>query len=158
MTSREFLESFVHPNVDEFHTHCADVRYAHNAVRTIDALAAHLYVWAKQDNVTSVASLRDDSHFRSELAARNADFALLRDVAKAQKHVHLTRHNPRVTRADQIVSRPIGWGEGPYGLGRYGGVQEVVVDISPGDFAYLETTIDNALAFLEAVMTSLGCR
>jgi hypothetical protein len=83
---------------------------------------------------------------------------LLRDIANAQKHVHLTRRTPQVTLADQIVSRPIGWGEGPYGLGRYGGVQQVVVDIRPGDFAYLENTIDNALAFLEAEMASLGCK
>ena len=33
----------------------------------------------------------------------------------------------------------------------------VVVDIAPGDFAYLENTIDNTLAFLEAEMNALGC-
>lgn len=149
------MESIVRPNVVEFHIHYSDMRHAHNAVTAIDALAAHLYIWAKENNVPSIVSLRDDSDFRNELAARNADFALLRDVAKAQKHVHLTRHNPQVTRADQIVSRPIGWGEGPYGQGRYGGVQQVVIDISPGNFVCLENTIDNALAFLEAQMASL---
>jgi hypothetical protein len=33
----------------------------------------------------------------------------------------------------------------------------VVVDIAPGDFVYLENTIDNALAFLEREMNALGC-
>jgi hypothetical protein len=158
MTPREFLESIVRPNVDEFHIHYADMRHAHNAVSAVDALAAHLYDWAKQNNVLATISSRDDSHYKGELAKRNPDFALLRDIANAQKHVHLTRRTPQVTLADQIVSRPIGWGEGPYGLGRYGGVQQVVVDIRPGDFAYLENTIDNALAFLEAEMASLGCK
>src|SRR5690349_18817708 len=108
MTPRKFLEAVVRPNVDEFHNHYADMRHAHNAVSTIDALAAHLYVWAKKNGAPSIASIQNDSRFRSELAARNPDFALLRDIAKAQKHVYLTQHNPQVTRADQIVSRPIG--------------------------------------------------
>lgn len=157
MTPREFLETVVRPNVDEFHTHYTDMRHAHNAVATIDALAAHFYVWAEQNGVASIAAVQNDSHFRNQLAARSADFALLRDIAKAQKHVHLTQHNPQVTRADQIVSRTIGYGEGLYGLGRYGGVQQVVVDIAPGNFACLENTIDNALAFLEAEMNAFGC-
>lgn len=158
MTPREFLEAVVRPNVEEFHTHYADVRRAHNAVSTIDALAAHLYVWAKQTCTESVDLVQNDSHFRNELAGRNPDFALLRDIAKAQKHVHLTQHNPKVARADQIVSRKIGYGEGPYGGGRYGGPQQVVVDIDPHKMAYLENTINNALAFLETEMTALGCR
>lgn len=157
MTPHEFLETVVRPNVDEFHTYCADMRRAHNAVSAVDALAAHLFTWAKQNGATSIASIQTDSHFRGVLAARSSDFALLRDIAKAQKHVRLTQRDPQVTSADQIVSRAIGWGEGPYGLGHYGCVQQVVVDIAPCDFTYLENTIDGALAFLEAEMTALGC-
>jgi hypothetical protein len=81
----------------------------------------------------------------------------LGDVAKAQKHVHLTRHNPQVIGADQVASRNIGYGKGPYGAGRYGGIQQVVVDIAAGNFSYLENTIDKSFAFLDAEMTPLGC-
>jgi len=157
MTPREFPENVVRPNVHEFHTHYADLRHAHNAVSAVDALAAHLHVWAKQNGVESVISGEDDSHFRNKLAERCPDFRWLRDIAKAQKHVHLTRHAPLITRADQIVSRTIGYGEGNYGEGHYGGVQQVVIDIAPSDFVYLENTIDNALAFLETEMNALGC-
>jgi hypothetical protein len=156
MTPREFLELVVRPNVNEFHTDFADQRRAHNAVSAVDALAAHIYVWARTNAPSAVATAGDDSHYRNQLAGRNSDFALLRDVAKAQKHVHLGRHNPQTTRADQITARPIGYGEGPYGAGRYGGVEQVVVDIASGDFAYLENVVDQALAFLEAELVALG--
>jgi hypothetical protein len=56
MTPREFFKAVVRPNVDEFHTHYADMRHAHNAVSSIDALAAHLYVWAKQNGAISITS------------------------------------------------------------------------------------------------------
>ena len=47
-TPREFLQIVVRPNIEDFHTHFADLRRAHNAISTLDALAAHLYVWATE--------------------------------------------------------------------------------------------------------------
>jgi hypothetical protein len=154
MTPREYLETVVRPNVDDFHTHFADVRHAQNAISTVDALAAHVYVWATANNPAAVASSDHDTAYRDELAARNKDFALLRDIAKAQKHVHLTRGNPHVLRADQITSRSVALGEGDFGAGRYGGVEQVVVDIEASNFLYVENIVDNALAFLENEMLS----
>jgi hypothetical protein len=157
MTPREFLETVVRPNVEEFHTHYTDLRRAYNAVSSVDALAANIYLWARVNAPSAVVSILNDSQYRKELAIRSPDFDLLRDVAKAQKHARLTDGNPQITLAAQVVARPIGYGEGPYGLGRYGGVQQVVVDIAPGNFSYLESTIDSALAVLEAEMAALGC-
>lgn len=156
MTPREFLESVVRPNIQDFHDNFASLRHAHNAVSSVDALAAHLYVWAKTHAPTAVASVNDDSYYRQTLSLRDQQFALLRDIAKAQKHVHLTRHSPQVARADQVTSRAIGYGEGGYGEGRFGGVEQVVVDVSPGDFRYVESIVDDGLVFLEAEMTALG--
>jgi hypothetical protein len=81
---------------------------------------------------------------------------MLRDIAKTQKHVHLTQHNPQVTRADQISSRAIGYGEGDYGAGRYGGVEQEVVDVAPNDFRYVESFVDASLALPEGEMNALG--
>jgi hypothetical protein len=90
------------------------------------------------------------------LAARNQDFALLRDIAKAQKHVHLQQGKPQITRAEQITSRATGLGEGRLGEDRLGAPEQVVVDIAPGNFSYVESIINNSLAFLEAEMATLG--
>ena len=45
MTPRQFLENIVRSNVDEFHRHYGDLRRAHNAIGSVDALAAHIYAW-----------------------------------------------------------------------------------------------------------------
>jgi hypothetical protein len=156
MTPRDFLQDIVRPNVSDFYANVGSLRYAHNAVSAVDSLAAHLYVWAIANNPAAVSYANDDSHFRSSLASRDPSFALLRDIAKAQKHVHLTKHNPQVRRAEQIASRSIGWGEGDYDEGRFGGEEQVVVDIGPGKFFYVEKIIDSSLAFLEAEMTRIG--
>jgi hypothetical protein len=158
MTPREFLNAIVKPNVAEFHGNFEDMRRAFNAVAAVDALAAHLYVWAKANAIVSpaVSSSGDDTVYRAALATRDSDFALLRDVAKAQKHVRLTRGNPQVSGADQISARSIGFGEGGFGEGRFGGPPQVIVDTAPDEFSYLEAIVDASLSFLESEMTALG--
>jgi len=156
MRPREFLETIVRPNVGDFHADFADLRRAYNAISAVDALAAHLYVWATTNAPLVVASIKDDTHYRANLAARNPEFALLRDIAKAQKHVHLTQGNPQVTRAEQVTSRATGLGQGRLGEDRLSATAQVVVDIAPDNFSYVESIIDDSLAFLEAEMAVLG--
>lgn len=156
MTPREFLNVVVQPNVVDFHGNFHDVRHAFNAVNAVDALAAHLYVWAKVRGLAAVATIRDDSHYRQTLASRNQSFELLRDIAKAQKHVHLTKHNPKIIKASQIDARSIGWGEGGFGEGRFDGVEQVVVNIASDEFAYVEEIVDSSLIFLKTEMSQFG--
>jgi hypothetical protein len=54
---------------------------------------------------------RDDLEYRSELAKQHSEFALLRDIAKAVKHVRLVRGSPQTSRGDQMEVRSLGWGE-----------------------------------------------
>ncbi|MGZ8285680.1 MAG: hypothetical protein ACXW27_04375 [Allosphingosinicella sp.] len=156
MTPGAFLNDVVRPNVADFHQNFGDLRLAHNAVASVDALAAHLYVWLKANAPNAVSGIVDDSAFRAELANRDEMFRLLRDIAKAQKHVHLTRHNPLVTQASQVASKPVGWGEGGFGQGRYGGPIQVVVDLGNGRLAYVEEVVDGALALLEQEILANG--
>ena len=146
----------VRPNFDEFHNNFADSRRAYNAIAAADALAAHLYVWAKTNAPNKVATAGDDSAFRAVLANRDHNFSLLRDIAKALKHVRLTKGSPQVNSASQVVSRPIGYGEGGFGAGRYGGPEQVIVDIPQNGIRYIEEIVDQAVAFLEAEMTDMG--
>ena len=111
VTPREFLETVVRPNLAEFNADYGDVRRAYNAVAAIDALAAHIYVWCKENDPSGIADLNDDSHYRERLARYSSDFRLLCDIAKAQKHVHLGRGKPVVTTSAQVTARSIGWGE-----------------------------------------------
>ncbi len=156
MTPKEFLVEVVTPNVAAFHDDFASLRHAVNAVAAVDALAAHLFEWCKVNAPTEVCGSVDDSTYREALATRSPAFSLLRDMAKAQKHVRLTRGNPQVTQEHQVSIRPIGFGEGGSGCGRYGGPTQVVVDINGGDFQYVEEVVDEALAFLQGEMQRLS--
>ncbi len=155
MTPRAFLDAVVRPNVADFHARYGDIRWAFNAVAAIDALAAHVFVWLQNNSPSSVVGLNDTS-YRAKLAASHKAFALLRDIAKAQKHVHLTQGIPAVSHASQVSSRAIAYSEGPYGMGRYGGPPQVVVDMDDGSLLYLEGVVDDALALLQAEMDRLG--
>ncbi len=156
VSPREFLEVVVLPNRRELHENCADLRRAYNAIASIDALAAHVYFWLTTNAPTTVTHLKSDSAYREELAGKDPNFRLLRDIAKAQKHVVLNRGNPQVTEASQLTSRPTGWGHGRFGQGRFGGPPQVVVEIGPGSFEYAETILDQALGLLIAEMDAAG--
>jgi hypothetical protein len=157
MTPCQFLEQIVRPNVAEFHANDANMRHAYNAVAAVDALAAHIFVWCKTNAPAEVAGLCDDSKYRTKLAESHYDFSLLRNIAKAQKHVELTRSPPEIAKAEQISTRPVGFGEGPFGHGRYGGPPQVVVDIDTSTMRYVRQIVDNALQFLEGELARLTC-
>jgi hypothetical protein len=155
MTPVEFLEEIVRPNVAEFRTDQSDMRHAYNAVAAVDGFVAHIYVWCLTNAPAEVAGLLDDTAYRNKLAERHADFGLLRDISKAQKHVKLNRGAPIISNAAQIVSRPVGYGEGPYGHGGYGGPQQVVIDIDTTTMTYVGQIIDSALEFLEGELARM---
>ena len=155
MTPRQFLEEIVQPNVEEFHADDANMRHAYNAVAAVDALSAHIYFWCLANAPAEVAGLADDVQYRAALAARCDEFRLLRDISKAQKHVKLTRGAPIITRADQMSTRSVGYGEGPYGHGRYGGPPQVVIDIGTAHMRYVGQIVDSALQFIEGELARL---
>lgn len=156
MNPKSFLETVVAPNIEDFHNNFSSLRHAHNAISSLDALAAHLYCWAVANSPNVVASAIGDSGYRNELAERNGSFKLLRDIAKAQKHVHLKYHNPQVKRADQVTSRNMGWGDGGYGQGRSGGGEQVIVNDNNGQLHYVEEIVDSSLNLLISEMRELG--
>lgn len=155
MKPRDHLDLIVRPNVNDLRTSFGDVRYAFNAVAAVDALAGHLYRWCSSSASHEVAGVRDDSAYREQLAQSNADFALVRDIAKAQKHVQLTRGSPKVSTAAQVETRSLGWGEARWGEGRWGSPPQVVVQTNAGEFRVVVSIVDRALRFLEAEMKRL---
>jgi hypothetical protein len=155
MTPREYLENVVRPNVADLHNQYDSLRHACNAIASVDALAAYIFVWCQASAQAEINAITDDSDYRVTLAQRNPDFRLLRDTAKAQKHVRLTRGTPQLTKAEQMSSRAIDWGEGSYGKGRYGGLPQVVIDTDDGNLFYVESLVESALVFLESEMDRL---
>jgi hypothetical protein len=125
-------------------------------VAAVDALAAHIYVWCKKNAPSEIAGLADDTKLRERLAGRSSDFRLLRDIAKAQKHVELDRGKPEVTTSAQVTARSIGYGEARWGEGRWDGPPQVVVTTDTGELRYVETIVAAAIRVLETEMTRLN--
>lgn len=153
MTPREYIDQIVAPNLAELATDYGNLRLALNAVHAVDALAAHIFYGAGGKGKVGVA---DDLAYRESLARQDTEFGLLRDVAKAAKHVVLERGTPQVSTADQISSRGLGWGEARWDEGRWDGPQQAVVLTDAGEHRVLETVVARALAFLEKEMGAYG--
>lgn len=154
MTPREYLEQIVRPNVADLTARPGDMRHAFNAIAAVDALAAHIYVWDKQHGSGSILGA-DDTQYRQTLSARDRDFELVFETAKASKHVRLTRGSPSVAAADQVASRVANWGDFRWGELRW---DTLMVYISPnGEASWTALdVVTRALAFLEREMASLG--
>jgi hypothetical protein len=156
MGPREFRDSVVLPNVAELRGNYGDLRCAFNAAAAVDALAAQIFAWCQENAPSAVAGLKDDSHYRESLVRQDADFGLLRDVVKAQKHVRLTRGQPQVSHAAQITSKSLRWGEANWDELRWGGPAQVVVVTDDDECRVLEVLVERGLALLEQEMIRCG--
>ena len=156
MEPREHLEKIVRPNMDEMRTAFGDVRRAFNAVAAVDALAAHIYWWICHNAAHEKKGADNDSEYRDRLAQKNFDFQLVRDIAKAQKHVRLTRGSPQVPTATHVATRSLGWDEAPWDEGRWDSPPQVVVTTNADQVRVVESILQGALGFLESEMKRLG--
>lgn len=151
MTPAEYLRDVVEPNLVELAADYGNVRKALNAVHSVDALAAYIYHAAN-----GAAPGSDDTQYRGELARQHPEFGLLRDIAKAVKHVRLDRGSPKTSRGDQVEVRSLGWGEAAWGDGRWDGPPQAVIPLDGGGIRVVETVATNALGVLKAEMMRFG--
>lgn len=117
-------------------------------------MAAHIYFWCIQNDQPVHGN--DDTEYRHALAQKEPDFGLLRDIAKAQKHVMLSRGSPLVDRAANVTRRSLGWGEGRWGEARFGSPPQIVVATGSGQLRVVDVVVTRALRELEAEMARVG--
>ncbi|WP_395173261.1 hypothetical protein [Roseibium alexandrii] len=149
--ARQFNDQIVGPTLAEFDKEFSCIRRAFLAVAVVDALAAQIYAQAVENNINPFdflgwhedgdPSYPNDSNFRDRIAENCTGFRFIFDVAKANKHAVLTRGKPTVKRADQVESKPKGFGLGRFGEGRSGGVHQVIIRFDDGEEVYLEHQI-----------------
>jgi hypothetical protein len=102
MTPSHYLDHVVTPNAVHLGENRGDMRYAVNALLTLDAFAGVLFAHlVKLDRAPS----KDDGEFRDVLSGECPEFRVVRDAAFALKHGELTGKKPRlVERADKVIS------------------------------------------------------
>ena len=143
------MADVVKPNLSEWEAEPTSLRRAYNAVAAIDAFAAHIYQVARNTS-HPLGSAEHDLAFRNALALEDNSFRIVRDIAKAQKHVELVRGtaNLTVVRASDVHVSPVSYGRGKYGRGKYGGPPQVLVQLTSGSWDYVSSLANEALAFL----------
>lgn len=134
MTPVDYLKDVVEPNLAALAADYGSIRHNLNAVHAVDALAAHIYYASN-----GAAPGTDDTVYRAELAKHFPEFALLRDIAKAIKHVRLIQGSPQTSRGDHIEVRSLGWDEAAWGDGRWGGPPQAVIPVDCGGMRVVET-------------------
>jgi hypothetical protein len=135
--AHEFFDTHVEPAMAEWGAAPLDIRRAMNAAVALNQMADHFWYGFAPVDPGQVFNTSTPGAFRAELAKRNPDFALLRDVAEAHKHVKLSRPARAVTSAQQSSIGATGYGEGRFGEGPYGGGPSVVVTLDNGDKRHL---------------------
>ena len=156
MTPNEFLVEGVYPNAEILVNEPANRRHAYNLIASIDSLSAHIFDWCLHHNAAYVSKFRNDIEYRQHLSKLNHEFELVRDLAKAQKHVKLDRGTPRVTSAKQVESRALGWDEASWDEALWDGPPQVVVTTDDGSVHVITSVSAAAVKFLEEEMRSLG--
>jgi hypothetical protein len=153
LKARQFLEEVVRPNVMDLAADYGNIRKALNTLHSVDALTAYIYNDAGRKSGTEA---KDDSAFRAKLSRQNPDFRLLRDLAKAVKHVVLEEGAPVVRTAEQVKATSLGWDMGQWDEIRFDGPPQAVVITNAGVHRSIEAIVSKALDFLEGEMARRG--
>jgi len=131
------LQTHVKPNLYEWSKQPTDERLAMNAVLSLYHLADHFWQAYSSSDPSRVFGTKNASYFRAKLAERDENFAILRDVAEAHKHMKLDRRNRKLTQSDQAAPGSTGFGEAGFGTGPFGGGPSIVVELDDGSKHHL---------------------
>ena len=155
MNAADFFNECVDPTLDDFRQNHMSRRHAIAAVALVDMSMAYIHrEEAREQDIKF-----DDLNFRNDLAGECYQVEIIRDLAKAQKHVELTRGKPVLKYVEDMNARPRAYGTGRFGEGLYGGgfvvkVKEKGSDL-PTEYSLLEL-LDQAINFLKTRLQSLG--
>ncbi len=142
------------PNYQDWVALPLDERLAKNAVAEANNMAARAFHHWRSREPSLVYEADKEGRYRDELAARECpDFALVRDVADAHKHLQLDRPSRILTRSDQTGPGHMRFGEGRYGQGVYGGGPQLVVTLDDGSRRPLNSVLKNVIAMWERLLT-----
>lgn len=157
-----FRAKILQPNLDDLAKNYSDLSKGYNASSAVDAYTAHILYEAKSKGIDPFSELgmkevkgTGDAAFKAGLAKLCPEFSLVRDIAKANKHALLTAHNPDVNGSGDTGVQVIEYGDGKFGEGRYGGVEQLVVTDQNDTNHLLETLIREAVSFLDGVAAKL---
>lgn len=152
---RAFFEEHVRPNFNEWVASPLNQRLAKNAVADANNMAARMFHYLAGKYPEMLHGARNEGEYRSWIVTNECDdFALARDIADAHKHFELDRISRRITRSTQTDISQLGWGEGRYGEGTFGGSSQLVVTLDDGTKRPLTAIMKNVITMWERLLES----
>lgn len=130
--AHSFFIKHVQPNMSAWVAQSTDERLAMNAVLSLYHLADHFWHSFSTSDPNRLLQSNSSGQYRSALAKQEPDFAILRDVAEAHKHMELSRKIRTLSSSSQTTAGSTGYGEASYGTGPYGGGPSIVVTLDNG--------------------------
>ena len=152
---RRYFETHVKANHADWCNEPLDERKAMNAAVSANQMADHMYHYLSENDNSQLLGARNPGEYRGALAEIEPDFALVRDVAEAHKHVQIGRSDAQVRSADRTNVQPSRYGEMRYGEGVYSASQ-FVVELEDGDKRALSALMTKAIEMWSAQLDAAG--
>jgi hypothetical protein len=149
--AQQFYDEIVKPTCKEFLERPYDERRGVLAALCLNHMADHMAHQLWHENEAS----RMVSQYRKYLSENcSHDFALIRDIADAAKHVKLHRQSAIASEFSNVSSRETAWGELPYGEFAWGGGETVVVGTDDGQYLHgMHAIVQEIMKMWEAELT-----
>ena len=161
---QQFFDAFVRRSYDEWLQAPTDLLRASCAIHQANVMVERVVRYECRAKSLSAGQFNVEVRKRREyLAIESSDFALVRDLDDAHKHLELTRPSqpPRqLTKADQTyVEETGGYGGSAYGEEPYGGANaEVVVRLDNGSLRPLALILKNIIQMWESKLLGISRR
>jgi len=136
----EFWLGMVVPDYNESQNNQGDLRAALHAAISL----FHMSDWVFEEHRSTICcmftfndknlkqqAVNDSKSFANALEQVERNFALIRGIANAAKHLALRDIRPHPdapSHSANTASQSLGWGEGGYGVGPYGGGPQVMLE------------------------------
>jgi hypothetical protein len=150
-----FFDEVVKPSFDDFMTTTSSFRTAFNVTTALFHL--HEWVWEfKRAEIETEygQAFTKKGDFWKLIEAQLPRAAYVRDLANASKHVRLTiKPSTSMTHIANTTIQTIGFGEGPYGVGRYSAPSVIMKDGS--NDIYLDDCINDLFIFWSTLIADL---
>lgn len=163
-TAADFWSGMVEPDYQAYTAAPGDLRLALHLANALFHMADwvfHSYEANVKAKFTFTNSLgqtlpvSDVGTFANALEVGNDDFARIRGIANAGKHLKLSNIRPVTnapSHAANTQSQELGFGEGGFGIGEFGGAKRVMLEgATDMDFETLATNVYNSWKALNAV-------
>jgi hypothetical protein len=156
-TPRDFFEKILKPSYEAWVSDPLTEWKEKAAVSNADTMAERVFRYWKSRNASQIAGATDPSKYRTHLRENVcADFGLVWDIHDGHKHMVLSRANRQVTTSDQTGVRKMGYGQGRYGEGAYGGTDQIIVELDDGSTRALTAVMSNVMKMWEQILKRMG--